>query len=77
MRKRSHSGIRINKPVPIADPIQEGRSVAKGVFSASDNGLLTYVEGTSGVDRQLEWFGRDGKEAGVIPGADAYAGVRI
>jgi serine/threonine protein kinase/Tol biopolymer transport system component len=63
--------------VPVADPVQEGRSVAKGVFSASEDGLLTYVEGASGADRQLEWFGRDGKQVGAIPGADAYAGVRI
>jgi serine/threonine protein kinase/Tol biopolymer transport system component len=63
--------------VPIADPVQEGRSVAKGVFSASENGLLTYVEGASGADRQLEWFDRSGKEVGAVPGADAYAGVRI
>jgi len=63
--------------VPIADPVQEGRSVAKGVFSASKNGLLTYVEGASGADWQLEWFDRDGKEMGAVPGADAYAGVRI
>ncbi len=63
--------------VSIADPVQEGRSVAKGVFSASENGLLTYVEGASGADRQLEWFDRDGKEMGAVPGADAYAGVRI
>ena len=64
-------------PIPIADPVQEGRSVAKGVFSASEDGLLTYVEGASGADRQLEWFDRNGKQVGMIPGADAYAGVRI
>ncbi len=64
-------------PVPIADPVQEGRSVAKGVFSASQDGLLTYVEGPSGADRQLEWFDRNGKQVGAIPGADAYAGVRL
>jgi Tol biopolymer transport system component len=63
--------------VPIADPVQEGRSVAKGVFSASGDGLLTYVEGASGADRQLELFDRGGKQAGEVPGADAYAGVRI
>src|SRR6266446_6849714 len=39
--------------VPIADPVQEGRSVSKNEFSASENGLLTYVEGSSGADRQL------------------------
>jgi len=63
--------------VPVADPVQEGRSVAKGVYSASDDGLLSYVEGTSGADRQLVWFDRDGKQLGAAPGADAYAGARI
>jgi serine/threonine protein kinase len=63
--------------IPLADPVQEGRSVAKGVFSASEDGLLTYVEGASGSDRQLEWFDRSGKQGGAVPGADAYASVRI
>jgi len=63
--------------LPIADPVQEGRSVAKGVFSASENGLLTYVEGAGGADRQLVWLDRGGKELGAIPGADAFAGVRV
>ncbi len=63
--------------VPLADPVQEGRSVAKGVFSASVDGLLTYVEGASGADRQLVWFDRSGKQVGAVPGADAYASVRI
>jgi serine/threonine protein kinase len=64
-------------PVPLADPVQEGRSVAKGVFSASEDGLLTYVEGTSGADRQIQWFDRSGKQVGAATGADAYASVRI
>jgi serine/threonine protein kinase len=63
--------------VPVADPVQEGRSVAKGVFSASEDGLLTYVEGASGADRQLDWFDRAGKQVGAVPGADPYASVRI
>ena len=63
--------------VPIADPVQEGRSVAKGVFSTSTDDMLAYVEGASGADRQLEWFDRSGKQVGAVPGADAYAGVRI
>jgi serine/threonine protein kinase len=63
--------------VPVADPVQEGRSVAKGIFSASDDGLLAYIEGASGADRQLEWFDRGGTQIGAIAGTDAYAGVRI
>ena len=63
--------------IPVANPVEEGRSVAKGVFSASENGLLAYVEGAGGADRRLEWIDRSGKMAGEIPGADAYAGVRV
>jgi eukaryotic-like serine/threonine-protein kinase len=63
--------------VPVAGPVQEGRSVAKGVFSASDDGLLSYVEGAPGADRQLVSFDRSGKPTGAVPGSDAYAGVRI
>ena len=63
--------------VPVADRIEEGRSVAKGVFSASENGLLTYVEGNGGTDRQLLWFDRSGKQVGQVPGLDAYSGVRL
>jgi Tol biopolymer transport system component len=39
--------------------------------------LLTYVEGASGADRQLDWFDRAGKQVGAVPGADPYASVRI
>jgi Tol biopolymer transport system component len=67
----------IGEAVAIADRLEEGRSVAKGLFSASENGLLTYVEGSGGADRQLLWFDRGGKQVGEIPGTDSYAGVRI
>ncbi|HEY1468247.1 MAG TPA: protein kinase [Candidatus Acidoferrum sp.] len=63
--------------IPIADPVEEDRSVARGVFSVSENGLLTYVEGANGADRQLVWFDRSGKQVGAVPGADAYAAPRV
>ena len=66
-----------DEAIPIADPVEEDRSVARGLFSASENGLLTYVEGTSGADRQLVWFDRTGKQVGAVPGGDAYAAPRI
>jgi serine/threonine protein kinase len=63
----------------IVEPIQEEGIVGRGRggFSASDNGLLTYLEGTGGTDRQLVWIDRSGKRVGEVPGADAYAGPRI
>jgi len=63
--------------IPIADPVQEDGNTARGVFSASENGLLTYVEGTYATDRKLVWFDRSGKQIAAVPGADAYAAPRI
>ncbi len=63
--------------VPIADPVRELLIFSKGLFSASENGLLTYAEGTGSADRQLVWFDRGGKQVGIVPGADAYASPRI
>jgi Tol biopolymer transport system component len=60
------------EPVPIADPVTELAIFSRGLFSASETGLLTYLEG--GVaDRELVWFDRHGKRIGMVPGADAYA----
>jgi Tol biopolymer transport system component len=66
-----------SEAIPIADAVQEDSSVARGAFSVSANGLLTYVEDTSSADRQLVWFDRTGKQVGAVPGGDAYAAPRI
>jgi len=63
--------------VPIADPVPEVAIFSKGLFSASENGLLAYVEGTSSAGRQLVWYDRSGKSIGAVPGADAYASPRV
>ncbi len=57
---------------PIADPVQEDEGRILGVFSASSNGIVTFAEGTRGLDRQLIWVDRTGKKVGEVPGADAY-----
>jgi eukaryotic-like serine/threonine-protein kinase len=62
---------------PIADPVQEDEGRIHGVFSASENGVLTYVDGTSHADRQLIWIDRSGKKLGELPGADTYADTQI
>ena len=61
----------------IADQVQEGRIYARGLFSASGNGLLAYVEDTTSATRQFVWFDRTGKQTGAVPGADAYSSPRI
>jgi len=62
---------------PVADPVQEDEGRMHGVFSASENGVLTYVEGASGGGWQLIWVDRSGKKLGEVPGADAYADAQI
>jgi eukaryotic-like serine/threonine-protein kinase len=65
-------------PIPIADPVISDESRIHGLFSASENGVLTYVEGSSGHDRQLVWVDRSGKQVGeVAGGADSYADPQI
>jgi dipeptidyl aminopeptidase/acylaminoacyl peptidase len=62
---------------PIADPVQEDEGRFLGVFSASENGVLTYVEGASGSNRQLIWVDRSGKKLGEVAGTDTYDDPQI
>jgi len=62
---------------PIADPVQEDEATLRSIFSASQDGLLAYLEGASGGDRKLIWVDRSGKNLGEIPEAGAYVGPRI
>ncbi len=62
---------------PVADPVQEAEIFCRGLFSASENGRLAYVEGRAGAERQLVWYDRSGKQVGVVPGNGAYACPRI
>ena len=63
--------------VPVADPVQEAEIFSRGLFSASENGRLAYVEGRAGAERQLVWYDRSGKQLGTVPGNGAYASPRI
>ena len=62
---------------PIADPVQESELTLHSMFSASENGLIAYLEGTSSADRELIWLDRSGKKVGEVPGPDTYMGPRI
>jgi len=66
----------IGAPAAIADPVQEAELFAKGLFSASEDGQLAFVEG-SPVSRQLVWYDRSGHQVAAVPGADAYASPHI
>ena len=62
---------------PIADPVQETELILQSGFSASGNGALAYLEGTTSASRELIWLDRNGKKVGEVPGADAYTNPRI
>jgi Tol biopolymer transport system component len=63
--------------IAIADPVREVAIYARGLFSASENGLLAYAEGPTRADRQLVWYDRSGKQVGTVSGMDAYANPMI
>jgi Tol biopolymer transport system component len=63
--------------IPVDDPVMEDTSIVKGVFSASENGRLTYAGSSSTGSRQLVWVDRSGRKVGQVPGADAYAAPHI
>jgi len=57
---------------PIADPVMEETTNLRSLFSASGNGSLAYLDGSSGASRQLIWLDRNGKQIGAVPGAETY-----
>jgi hypothetical protein len=67
----------IGDPVPLPDSVLEDEGRNLGLFSASDNGVLSYVEGTGAADRQLTWFDRKGTKLGELMGPDAYIDMQI
>jgi Tol biopolymer transport system component len=62
---------------PVGDQVQDVATRVQGIFSASENGILAYSEATQGGDRQLLWLDRNGKQAGAVPGTDAYSDPHI
>jgi Tol biopolymer transport system component len=57
--------------VPIAEQVASS-FVTLGLFSASQTGLLTYLDGALSTQRQLTWRDRGGKKVGTLLGPDAY-----
>jgi eukaryotic-like serine/threonine-protein kinase len=66
----------IGNPIPVADPVLEDEATLQLLVSASQNGLLGYMEGTSNTARELLVVDRGGKNVGGMPGPDAYLGPR-
>ena len=63
--------------LPIADPVQGNELTLNAMFSASENGLLAYLEGANSARRELIWLDRNGKKVGEVAGPDAYVSPRV
>ena len=63
--------------LPIADPVQGNELTLNAMFSASENGLLAYLEGANSASRELIWLDRNGKKVGEVAGPDAYVSPRV
>lgn len=56
----------VGEAFPIAEQVQSEPSIARGAFCVSENGVLAYETGTARSGSRLAWFGRDGKQLGVL-----------
>ncbi len=66
------------EPIRVADKVLFDSGVWRGVFSASENGVLAYQAGESVVmDFQLAWFDRAGKRLGRLGDKGAYFAPRL
>jgi serine/threonine protein kinase/Tol biopolymer transport system component len=65
------------EPVPVAQGIQFGALVARGAFSASDNGVLAYRSGGTAPPLTLVWVSRNGTEQGLSAPAHNYVLPRL
>ncbi|MGH9794017.1 MAG: hypothetical protein ACRD5G_04515, partial [Candidatus Acidiferrales bacterium] len=61
----------------IVEQIQYDPSFSRGVFSASENGVLVYQTGQANVGTRLTWFDRSGKQVGVLGEPALYIDLRI
>jgi Tol biopolymer transport system component len=53
-------------PFPVADEVQVDFAFSQMTFAASEDGVLVYQTGQSGIGSELAWFDRSGKPAGVL-----------
>jgi dipeptidyl aminopeptidase/acylaminoacyl peptidase len=65
-------------PVVIVDSVaKEGGVLQWGMFSVSQNGVLTYSPGSGGAGTQLAWFDRSGKRLGTVGEPADYSNPAI
>ncbi len=71
-------GLRLSgEAAPIAQQVQADPGASRGVFSVSENGVLTYQTGEAQMLSQLLWFDRSGKQAAALGDQAVYADLRV
>ena len=63
--------------VPVAEQVQTQANPPTAIFSASENGVLTYQTGTAVSGSQLVWFDRTGKRIGMLGDSAAYSDIDL
>lgn len=71
------TGLMSGTPTRVASDLLTVPGAAKGAFSASDNGILTYLRGFSTLDASLVWLDRDGREQGTVGDLALYDMVTL
>jgi eukaryotic-like serine/threonine-protein kinase len=61
----------------IANEIEYLSSIARGLFSASENGTLVYQSGSGATFSQLVWLDREGRNLGTLGAPGRFANPRI
>jgi Tol biopolymer transport system component len=63
--------------VPVAQDIRTVGAPPVGVFSASENGVLTYMSSTGPVSSELAWFDQAGRRTAALGGRADYGDVEL
>ena len=61
----------------VANEVEYLSSVARAIFSVSDNGTLVYQGGSGATFSQLTWFDREGKELNTLGAPARYANPHL
>ena len=64
-------------PVPVAQQIRTSGAQQYAVFSASDNGVLAYQQGSASAVASLVWFDRKGTQLATVSERGRYADLRL
>ena len=67
----------IGEGFALANDVEYLSSVARALFSVSENGMLIYQTGSSSTFSQLAWFDRNGKQLSKLGAPARYANPRL